>query len=76
MRETCRACDGQSVRRKTDKDNVFKETESVCSRCNGSRLEPEPSKGGKRRFGSRQKKDDEELTHEEMVRKFLASRGQ
>jgi DnaJ-class molecular chaperone len=76
MSETCRGCDGKGSTRKADKDNVFKIIEKTCSRCNGSRVEPGPSKGGKRRFGSRQKMDDEEMTHEEMVRAFLAKHGQ
>lgn len=75
MGVACRTCDGSKESVKKDEDGIVI-SRKVCSRCNGSGEEPGPSKGGKRRFGKRPKPDDEELTHEEMVRAFLAKHGQ
>ena len=74
--EVCRGCDGSGERRTLDKLNVLRDAKvSQCSRCSGSGTEPGPSKGGKRRFGSKQKKTDEELTVEQQADAFLAARG-
>jgi len=74
--EPCRACDARGERTTTDKDNVLRVGKTtVCSRCSGSGTEPGPSKGGKRRFGSKQKKTDEELTLEQQATAFLEARG-
>jgi hypothetical protein len=74
--DCCRGCDGSGESRVLDKLNVLRGAKvSKCSRCSGSGTEPGPSKGGKRRFGSKQKKTDEELTLEQKADAFLASRG-
>jgi len=74
--EVCRGCDGRKFRAVADKLNVLRSVvEKACSRCSGSGEEPGPSKGGKRRFGSKQKKTDEELTVEQQADAFLAARG-
>lgn len=74
--DVCRGCDGSGERRVIDKLNVIRDAKvSKCSRCQGSGTEPGPSKGGKRRFGSKQKKDEEELTLEQQADAFLARHG-
>jgi len=74
MGDTCKGCDGRKVREHTDKDNVMKTIKKTCSRCNGSGLEPGPSKG-KGRFRPKPKDPDEVQSHEDMVREFLARHG-
>lgn len=76
MAECCRSCDGAGKRLTVDKNNVLRAgKETGCTHCGGSGTEPGPSKGGKRRFGSKQKKTDEELTVEQQADAFLAARG-
>ena len=74
--DPCRACDGRGLRESLDKLNVLRDAKvSRCSRCQGSGAEPGPSKGGARRFGSRQKLDDEEMTLDAQASAFLARHG-
>lgn len=72
--ESCRACDGNGrvVARTIEGVKV---NPSNCNRCSGSGVEPGPSKGGKRRFGSHIKQNDEELSLEAQTRAFLRSKG-
>lgn len=73
MGDTCRACDGRKVNVREDKDNVMKSIKKTCSRCNGTGVEPGPSKG--RRWRGKPKDPDEEPTIEEMTRDFLRRHG-
>lgn len=59
MAEACRACDGRGKSRTTDRENVFRVTERICSRCGGSRKEPGPPKGKRRRFFRRREEEDD-----------------
>lgn len=75
MGDVCRACDGRKERTVEDRDNCMKSTTKMCSRCNGTGVEPGPSKG-KRRFGRKPKDDeDENPSIEEMTRAFLRRHG-
>ena len=71
--DTCRSCDGRTVKVREDKDNVFKSIETVCTRCNGTGFEPGPSKGKRRFF--RQKDENLDMTIEEQTQKFLREHG-
>lgn len=73
MGDTCRGCDGRKVNSREDKDNVMKKITKTCSRCGGTGVEPGPAKG-KGRFRGKPKDPDEEPSHEEQVRRFLAGR--
>ena len=74
--DPCRACDGRGSRETTDKLNVIRAPKvSRCSRCQGSGAEPGPSKGGARRFGSKQPMDDEEMSLDAQASAFLARHG-
>lgn len=76
MSEACRGCDGKGETRSTDKDNVFKETVRVCSRCGGGKREPGPPKGdGKRNFRRAPKSEDDDNDLNRAADTFLARHG-
>jgi hypothetical protein len=76
MGDTCRACDGKG---ETLVKNHYGEVtgKKTCGRCYGKRVEPGPSKGGKRPFfrSTKVKLDGEELNLEQQADNFLAARG-
>lgn len=76
--EACRACDGRGVRKKTDKENVMKESVSYCSRCGGSGKEPSgpPKKGrGRGRYAPHQEEDEDEKDANKAADAFLKKYG-
>lgn len=73
--EACRACDGRGVRKSVDKENMFKETVTNCSRCGGARAEPGPPKGDGRGFRRAPKSADDDNDLDRAADTFLRRHG-
>lgn len=73
--ECCRACDGAKVRKRADRENVFRVTTSVCSRCGGTGREPGPPKGDGRGFRRAPKSEDDDNDLNKAADSFLRRHG-